>query len=308
MKSKSEKKRHVVEFTHPGAEYLPLKRKADPNVIWDSSDRRSGTRKWNELNSHKRKFLSVSGQSTDGLARRPTETELTIWGEWEAQSTFSSTGLPKGEGPQFIHKPFLNECYDGSRRHNTDPYVYGDSFWYTNCKQQPNNFLTRLDLGSVIIFGTEKKEGFFLDTVFVVGEVFSNPLNKTLLMNASNQLKSTNFLHNNIARDDAKSHLKFYRGLMYTESPKFFSFVPSKPFSAGSPQFHERPLLSPSDEFELQKPGARTVCTRLMKDRRVNGSIPIEVARNYWMKLAHFCLKNGFSLATKIEEPPLRSC
>ena len=57
----NENKKMIVEFTHPGKEYIPYKRKDDPNVLFNNKSRDIGKRKWNNLNNHKRKFMKSYG-------------------------------------------------------------------------------------------------------------------------------------------------------------------------------------------------------------------------------------------------------
>ncbi len=133
--------RAIVEFTHPGVEYIPKKRVFDEHVIWKDEKKTSGIRKWNELPSHKRKYLLCKGTYVD-KDWKAKKSLLTFWGEWEAQSYFKSTSLKKGISPQFIHKPFLDDSYSALRKNNTDPFVFGDNFWYTNCKQRKGSFTT----------------------------------------------------------------------------------------------------------------------------------------------------------------------
>jgi hypothetical protein len=49
---------------------------------------------------------------------------------------------------------------------NTDPFVFGESFYYCVCQQR--GVMKRLAAGSVILFGSCRKDAFVLDTVFVV--------------------------------------------------------------------------------------------------------------------------------------------
>ncbi|MFZ0771897.1 MAG: hypothetical protein WCA49_17550 [Candidatus Sulfotelmatobacter sp.] len=53
---------------------------------------------------------------------------------------------------------------------NTDPFVFGEQFHYTGCKQSRFKQLSRLLPGTVILFGSCKDRAFVLDTVFVVGD------------------------------------------------------------------------------------------------------------------------------------------
>jgi hypothetical protein len=83
----------------------------------------------------------------------------------------SASGLPT-----VLHEPYwAPPDFDGTRQ-NTDPWVFGDGFRYSNCKQHTNNTparqpsaLQRLPAGSMILFGSAVSGGFVIDTVFVVG-------------------------------------------------------------------------------------------------------------------------------------------
>jgi|694.fasta_scaffold17913_13 hypothetical protein len=309
------RQRHILEFTHPGLEYQPGKRRSgsrDFLLVDDGESDRKGVRQWNELGGHRRKFLRCGGHYISSLDEAPKSGKISFWGEWEAQSWMEE--LPRhssGDRPRFVHYPFLDNSYSGDRRHNTDPFVFGDHFWYTNCKQKPGGVASRLEAGSVILFGTEFKEGFRLDTVFVVGMSWQqDELPAELISSAPAQLRSTNFEHNNLCRDPEKQHLRFYRGLSHGEDPSFFSFVPCKA-SVGGPFIHDRILLSPWQEFCLtKKPGAKAICARLFRDEMKEQGIESLAewkARWYWSRIASYCLDQGYQLATQIDLPPLLS-
>jgi hypothetical protein len=57
---------------------------------------------------------------------------------------------------------------------NTDPFVFGDRFLYTCCKQRLRSGrptqLRYLPHGSLVLFGSHISGGFGLDTVFVVDD------------------------------------------------------------------------------------------------------------------------------------------
>ena len=59
-------------------------------------------------------------------------------------------------------------------RQNTDPWVFGNSFLYSNCKQlTPRgnpSALQGLSRGSLVLFGSSTGGRFVIDTVFVVAE------------------------------------------------------------------------------------------------------------------------------------------
>lgn len=160
-------KRCFVQFPHPGKEH----------------DRVSGTT-WNEnKNPHRRKFMQFLGRYLDrnGILHGG---ELWAWGEWEPQSehlrTFDNPRTLHGSPhPSHLWKPYYtladNHYY---KLHNTDPFIFGDAFLYSNCKQRTSKTdkatnLQNLGKGSVIVFGSGKNdiEGerqWMLDTVFVV--------------------------------------------------------------------------------------------------------------------------------------------
>ena len=260
---------------------------------------------WNELTAHKRKYLTTMGSYITSKDGKSEYGKMTFWGEWEAHSYFKSTGLPVSQSPQYLHEPYLDKSYKGPRRHNTDPFIFGNCFWYTNCKQKPNGFMTKLDMNSLILFGTERKDGFYLDTVFVVGDRLKPPFSMDFMKTIPEQLKETNFTHNNLVNNPDKSFLTFYKSLTRNDSRDYFSFVPCKPFKDDS--VHERPILKPWDKFSLQKPGARSVCTRLLKEKLVDGGLSDGEIKKYWRAIADTCLEQGFSLGVSFDLPELKA-
>lgn len=87
-----------------------------------------------------------------------------MWGEWEAKSRVVRHGAPPGH----ICIPLRSTVSDAGwhdnlaaadasgKRHNTDPYLFGDRICYANCLQfrEPYRaFLQSIEVGSVILFG-----------------------------------------------------------------------------------------------------------------------------------------------------------
>ncbi len=148
----------VVQFPHPGLEHKPPKGAA--------------VFPWN-LGRHGRKFLRAPGRllADDGALRH---TDVVFWGEYEAASRVLCRWSPTGELPTALHEPLLTTPPDSPKRQNTDPWVFGDRFLYSNCKQlTPHggaSALQSLPRGSVILFGSQIGGPFCLDTVFVVAE------------------------------------------------------------------------------------------------------------------------------------------
>ena len=98
---------------------------------------------------------------------------LWAWGEWEPQSQLlRRLDGPEAQGyPQYLWSPYYvipDGGYQGL--HNTDPFIFGERFLYSNCKQSTSTRLRSLDRGSIIAFGSSRAGRWVLDTVFVVAD------------------------------------------------------------------------------------------------------------------------------------------
>ena len=154
-----------VHFPHPGREHGP---NAEGGRL-----KRWGT----DQQEHRRKFMRMPGAWRDGPDGPTHEGEIVFWGEWEAASTVDPVTQRVADGPYWLHGPFYNGVDDAPRegiRQNTDPFVFGDRFLYTYCRQPSNQNLRRLAPNSLILFGSTLKRRFVLDTCFVVGERVSH--------------------------------------------------------------------------------------------------------------------------------------
>jgi hypothetical protein len=152
-----------VQFIHPGAEHG-----ADSGSV----------KSWNR-GAHRRKFLEVEGdylEEADGTLRRAP---VVLWAEWEPESDAAPITIPVDDGPRWLHRPFYvrPRTYrpGGDPLQNTDPFVFGEHFRYTLCRQWRNKtnrptLLRDLAVGSLILFGSLKGGSFVLDTVFVTGQ------------------------------------------------------------------------------------------------------------------------------------------
>jgi len=142
---------YIVQFIHPGGEQRP-----DDGLV----------RQWNR-GPHKRKFLKQKGKYVDGKLEQG---DIVFWGEWEPESRLVENIVdPLLHGPRFLYEPyyFVPQSYRGLE--NTDPFVFGETFYYIWCLQKGKPSLRNLPRGSVILFGScEDKNAFVLDTVFVV--------------------------------------------------------------------------------------------------------------------------------------------
>ena len=116
---------------------------------------------------------------------------------------------------------------------NTDPCVFGTSFKYSICRQTPKGIMRRLAPGSLIIFGSRINCEFYLDTVFMVGDI-------AIDYRTGNDLKamcSKEYKNLTVDRLPAGNYT-FYRGITPNGEKllqeQCFSFVPARLSSMNS--------------------------------------------------------------------------
>lgn len=150
----------VVQFPHPGGEH------------------RVGADGWTPWNTgpHLRKFMQL-----EGIYRDENDVDhsgsLTAWGEWEGPSKLitklsdgarGSTMRSKGDPRSLVVPVFPGHTLPISGLQNTDPYIFGERFLYSVCKQKTVKRLTRMKPGSLLLFGSQVEGMFVLDTAFVL--------------------------------------------------------------------------------------------------------------------------------------------
>ena len=152
--------RCFVQFPHPGKEH-----KLATGRAWHMRKR-----------AHKRKFMQLHGEWIEGDDTRRSGT-LWAWGEWEPESDLIRQFRPPGGDslyPRYLWDPYYVPKRSYRGLHNTDPFIFGERFLYSNCGQaSPNKGgLRRLGQGSVIAFGSSRningEQRWMLDTVLVV--------------------------------------------------------------------------------------------------------------------------------------------
>ena len=153
-------RRCFVQFSHPGQEH-------EPDL--------GGEKMWNNSNlKHKRKFMQFRGEwiEQDGGTRTG---DLCAWGEWEPESDLiRKLDQPGGslQYPRYLWHPYYMSRANYAGLHNTDPFIFGERFLYSNCGQTSKPGLKHLGDGSVIAFGSGKsikgERRWMLDTVLVV--------------------------------------------------------------------------------------------------------------------------------------------
>jgi hypothetical protein len=293
----------IIQFTHPGKE-LEIEHKSKKNghsYVFNTSS--TGFRFWNNENDHKRKFLKHQGWYLENINRIsfdpiPKKDELCFWGEWESQSEFELTYNPYSTQPSLphaVHKALFSTR--GIGRHNTDPFVFGEHFYYTNCKQKQTGIgkkLLNLPSLSIILFGSEKnKTDFVIDTLFVVDKSETFVSYKThptiypkILREATLDLNGGLSNWHNLYKGKMYDFIKHYT----SEEPYTFCFFPCK-VDCDIKGF-ERPIID-WKKFGLQKPGAYTV----LKE------INITSETNIWNNIVNEIIRQGFSLGIMLEMP-----
>ena len=244
-------KRCFVQFPHPGGEHKP---DGSGNIGWNKTHRN------NRPNGHKRKFMQVRGGwiEEDGTKRSG---DLWAWGEWEPESDLiRKLDRPRSSRnhPRYLWQPYYVPRDDYGGLHNTDPFIFGDCFLYSNCGQvgSSRRGLKHLDQGSVIAFGSGRKadgdKKWMLDTVLVVRESCDyNPLesHEALEFKVPDAfLKVTDGpLAADLAQNPEKGGFQLYRGATRDDPIyEMFSFFPAMP--AGGDAGFPRPFISLQDE------------------------------------------------------------
>ena len=161
----------IIQFMHPGSERQPSRLRG--RLVPDSEPGYYHCR-WAE-ETHARKFLSVPGRYYDEAMKQESPMQnLRVWceAEWDTRARKldpTSAAAPRWEHSFLPARPKLPA--DGI---NTDPYIFGKQFVFTNCRQDTHPSLQNLNAGDMILFGSlkhlngEKRFSFLLDTVFIV--------------------------------------------------------------------------------------------------------------------------------------------
>lgn len=253
------RKVYIVQFTHPGGEHT-LNRQEEKNYI----------KEWN-YGGHKRKFLKAVGQCVKEDGSLTPKKELLFWGEWEPTSKVKPVSGTEGTAlmPKYVHEPFLQRSkgslilppyYNskGKGHQNTDPFVFGQYFLYSCCKQRKKiknsaqttfTKLGELEKGSIILFGStiSKKWGgpyFVLDTVFVVGD-YKNYNSKNSPIDLKGFVPSDYLDIMGVANWDPVNDFFCYKGATASNPyDGMFSFVPCKPFDSANTGFPRVKLTS----------------------------------------------------------------
>lgn len=278
-----------VQFTHPGGEH--------------GCDA-PGRKRWN-VGEHKRKFLLGVGEYVDAPGARPGRGELVFWGEWEPESEVDAVAAPAvGNGPRWLHRPYYvrpaTYWPGGEPLQNTDPFVFGDHFLYTLCRQTKSGhptYLRDLAPGSVILFGSHKEGEFVLDTVFVTGEGVLHDSDTWRSVLADRVSETYDEVTLRPAYEGFGEHeLRLYHGATL-EKPVagMFSFAPCLPAEVGWAGF-ARPSIRLSG---VVNPELR------MGSKRTPIPTP-ERLKRMWDAVVTQVIEQDLALGTRFDLPPRR--
>jgi hypothetical protein len=229
-----------VQFPHPGREHSLA----------------TGL-EWSAFPDHYRRFMVQPGVALD--KDEVVRANLCFWGEWEAGATSSVPLIADRAGmPTHIFEPAIRDKMPTGFIQNTDPLVFGRSFFYTNCKQRGDGKLKHLAHQSLILFGSRVNKKFCLDTVFVVADSrWYHPDQATQSPFSFATELLTNVTIEPISRANGDRRLRAYRGLRHDETAATFSFVPCStldkhPHGFSRPSIH---LPDPATGEDLIKHG-----------------------------------------------------
>lgn len=281
--------RCFVQFSHPGREHEPDRNGGKAWNTWDSS--------------HARKFMQLRGQWIEGGGTTRSG-DLRAWGEWEPESDLiRELNQPYQNWlyPRYLWHPYYVPRDDYQRLHNTDPFIFGERFLYSNCGQPSKPGLTHLGKGSVIAFGSGRKiEGerrWMLDTVFVVADYVDYGAPEARLVLAD--LGPEAFLSATASPivDNEDASFRLYMGATPSDPVDgMFSFFPAMP-TDGHAGFPRPPVDLPRDYFN---PRSWQAPKGLWRERTS------EELRGLWQCLVDQVREAGLVLGTYAELPERR--
>ena len=193
--------------------------------------------------------------------------DLHAWGEWEPESDLiRKLNRRPGETrhPRFLWHPYYVPKTSYRELHNTDPFVFGKRFLYSNCGQPSKPGLRHLAEGSVIAFGSGTEIGgerrWMLDTVLVVRDfidydprgacvMLEDCTPAAFLVATGGPLTDNDYASAPGTCAPRRTRLRLYRGATpYDPVDGMFSFFPATP--AGGDSGFPRPLVDlPGDYF-----------------------------------------------------------
>ena len=272
-----------VQLPHPGPEH-----KVDE----------SGVRPWRtSKDAHGRTFLASKAHYRMNLNEENQVGDVAFWGEWEGEAKLDLRMRPTSEGPLWLCRPNPYGKPPSQERggpQNTDPFVWGDCFVYSICRQPGNQKLRSLGRGSVILFGSSVAKKFVIDTVLVVADWIE--YDRTTSRERLGWVTSAEHMRaatEPLCESAGNEAFRCYFGATPTDPVSgMYSFVPCKPY-AGAGSGFARPAV---DLPELIKP-------RLTQQAGSSEPKPIVELFALWQKVVDQVLQQGLALGTRFELP-----
>ncbi len=227
-----------VQFLHPGREHTP-----------DRNNRNHIS--WNQ-NAHKRKFMKNPGIYLKNNC--PITSDLIFWGEWEPQSNILQKFNMEIKGePKYLYQPYFSLLEKDQVLQNTDPFVFGENFYYVCCQQATKKGFTQLrflEPGSVILFGSCLNQKFILDTVFVVKDYYEIKSLTQISQYVSDTYIDVTLRHilsctpPNLNKCNTNQNSRLYVGATF-DNPinEMFSFFPCIPYDNKVDKGFPRPII-----------------------------------------------------------------
>lgn len=272
----------VVQFPHPGGEHGPD---------------RPGFKGWN-LGGHRRKFMKARGHwRTSPTLDAPDHTgDVIFWGEWEPPSRVVELAERLSGCPRFLHEPHWASPPLDSGAQNTDPYVFGDRFRYSNCRQNTRKGplrTQRLAAGSVILFGSGLGGEFVLDTVFVIDD--AQHLNGQTVkgLRESDEVFAATTLDLLFPREGEESFRLYTGATPQAPVAGMFSFFPCLPFE-------EPPRGFPRPVVRLD----RVISPRNWRAAKMTRLDSLDDAFRIWRQVVNQVLDQDLALGVRALAPP----
>ena len=286
----------VVQFFHSGSEF--------PQKKIDETHKH---KPWS-VNSHTRNFIKCKGEYVDKSGRKKQGT-LVFWGEWEAEADVVEFYELAGLLPKRLISPTHKQKYPsgysscvnktGCRKKeiplNTDPFVFGECFRYSNCQQlSRKNVLQKISPNSIILFGSHKGNVFLLDTVFVADDNSIRFSKKETLKSIRdfNAYKKI-VLDYTLPLDNPGASLVYYEGKTY-QKKGMFSFSPAK-------------IYGPGCRFEriaLDEKMMKMIVGKAVNMKKTQGIRTIDAdVEKTWKLIRDFVLEKGCVLGVRFDLP-----
>ncbi len=261
-----ENKLCFVQFIHPGGEHTP-----------DDND---NIKNWNK-GKHKTKFVKNFGKylSLKGNKRQEQIGDIIFWCQWEPESKVIKRIIsPIYNGPKYIYFPYYVLPKNYKSLQGTDPFVFGERFHYTVCRQYKGKTPTALrylEKGSVILFGScINRDSFAIDTVFVVDHwiEYSKKTYKNILKNNIPNVYADVTISPLYQKTKKDISYRLYFGATYNKPINgMFSFFPCCPYNNKSKGF-ARPTI------EIKN----VITNNLLRGKKLNSQKNINDVKKLW--------------------------